>query len=172
MGDLSITPETKVAELLDAYPELESVLIDMAPAFKKLKNPVLRRTVAKLATLETAAGMAKLEPRQMIQTLRKAVGQAVDDIAEINEPEGEKPDWVDAGQVRTTIDADALLAKGDMPLTPVMAAAREIRPGDLVQVFVGFKPTPMIEALEKQNFRTYVHSKLDGGFELLIASKE
>lgn len=44
--NLEITPSTKVAELLAAYPELEAVLIGMAPPFKKLKNPVLRRSVA------------------------------------------------------------------------------------------------------------------------------
>ncbi|MBB30634.1 MAG: hypothetical protein CME25_17230 [Gemmatimonadetes bacterium] len=80
MAELPITPQTRVAELLEAYPELEDVLIGMAPAFKKLKNPMLRRTVAKLASLETAAGMAKLEPREMVRKLREVVGQSVEDI--------------------------------------------------------------------------------------------
>ena len=44
-----ISPKTKVGELLDAYPELESVLMEMSPAFEKLKNPILRRTVARVA---------------------------------------------------------------------------------------------------------------------------
>ncbi len=52
---LIITPQTKVKELLDAYPELEPVLIDMAPAFKKLRNPVLRRTIARVTSIKQAA---------------------------------------------------------------------------------------------------------------------
>ena len=52
-----ITSTTKVADLLKSYPELEDVLIAMAPPFKKLKNPVLRRSVAKLATLQQAAAV-------------------------------------------------------------------------------------------------------------------
>ena len=48
--DLLITPKTKVGELLDAYPELEPVLMGLAPAFNKLKNPVLRKTIGKVAT--------------------------------------------------------------------------------------------------------------------------
>ena len=52
---LQIQPSTKVAQLLDAYPELEEVLIRMAPPFRKLKNPILRRSVAKVATLKQAA---------------------------------------------------------------------------------------------------------------------
>ncbi|MHC4830644.1 MAG: DUF1858 domain-containing protein [Planctomycetota bacterium] len=47
VNSLPITPETKVAQLLQHYPELEETLIAMAPAFKKLRNPVLRRSVAK-----------------------------------------------------------------------------------------------------------------------------
>ena len=30
---LTITPETRVAELLEAYPDLEELLIQQAPAF-------------------------------------------------------------------------------------------------------------------------------------------
>ena len=49
---ITISPKTKVGELLDAYPELENVLMAMSPAFEKLKNPILRKTVAKVATLQ------------------------------------------------------------------------------------------------------------------------
>ena len=36
---LEILPSTTVHELLTAYPELEEKLIDIAPPFKKLRNP-------------------------------------------------------------------------------------------------------------------------------------
>jgi hypothetical protein len=52
---LTIGPETTVGALLTAFPELEGVLIDMASAFAKLRNPVVRRTVAKVAKLEQVA---------------------------------------------------------------------------------------------------------------------
>ena len=49
---IEITPSITVHELLEAYPELEDVLIGIAPPFKKLKNPILRRSVAKIATIK------------------------------------------------------------------------------------------------------------------------
>ena len=49
--EVEITSQTKVAELLEHFPELEETLIAMAPPFKKLRNPVLRRSVAKVASL-------------------------------------------------------------------------------------------------------------------------
>ena len=173
MNDVPITPQTKVAELLDAYPELEAVLIGMAPAFKKLRNPVLRRTVAKLASLETAAGMAKLKPHELVRKLREVVGQSMDDgasdVVESNVQE-EVPDWVIHGAVVATVDADALLAQGQMPLTEALTLAQHLGGSDLVCVRVSFKPVPMVDALKKQRFRTFLRSGPNGHFELLIAA--
>ena len=45
MTDLIIAPKTKIAELIDAFPQLEAVLIDYVPAFEKLKKPVLRSRI-------------------------------------------------------------------------------------------------------------------------------
>lgn len=55
---LIITPHTKVSELLDAYPELEPILLELSPAFEKLKNPLLRKTIARFTTLKHAASIA------------------------------------------------------------------------------------------------------------------
>ena len=41
---LIITPKTKVLQLIEAYPELEEVLISKVPAFEKLRNPLLKNT--------------------------------------------------------------------------------------------------------------------------------
>jgi hypothetical protein len=60
-SDFPILPSTKVATLLDRYPELENVLIELAPPFKKLKNPFLRKGVAKVASLRHAATVS-LQP--------------------------------------------------------------------------------------------------------------
>ena len=63
---LPIGPETTVGAMIEAYPELESVLVEMAPAFAKLRNPVVRRTVAKVATLEQAAKIGGISLQAMI----------------------------------------------------------------------------------------------------------
>jgi len=49
---LIITPDVKVAELLREYPQLEDKLIEIAPVFVKLKNPILRKTISKVTTLK------------------------------------------------------------------------------------------------------------------------
>ncbi len=75
-----ISPETKVGDLLDAYPEAEAALIAIAPKFKALKNPVLRRTVAKVATLEQAARVADMPVNELVRSLRQALGQDAGEI--------------------------------------------------------------------------------------------
>lgn len=49
--ELIIIPKTKLVGLLDAFPQLENVLQELSPSFAKLKNPILRKTVARLASL-------------------------------------------------------------------------------------------------------------------------
>ncbi|MCU0409486.1 MAG: DUF1858 domain-containing protein, partial [Bacteroidales bacterium] len=57
---LTISPRTKVGELLEAYPKLEAKLIETAPVFSKLKNPVLRKTITKVTSLKKAALVANI----------------------------------------------------------------------------------------------------------------
>ena len=58
---LTIIPQTRVGELLDAYPELEELLFKLSPKFTALKNPVLRRTIGRVATLSQAAAVGGLK---------------------------------------------------------------------------------------------------------------
>ncbi|MFO7653603.1 MAG: DUF1858 domain-containing protein [Candidatus Krumholzibacteriia bacterium] len=72
---ITIDAETRVGDLLRAHPELEEVLIAQAPAFAKLRNPVLRRTVAKVATLRAAAQMAGVDVEALVRVLRQAAAE-------------------------------------------------------------------------------------------------
>jgi uncharacterized protein len=55
-----LTPKTTIGTLLDEYPFLLSYLANYHPAFSKLTNPVARRTVGRLATVERAAAMGSV----------------------------------------------------------------------------------------------------------------
>src|SRR5262245_47053404 len=74
--DFPILPTTTIAALLDRYPHLEDVLIGLAPPFKKLKNPLLRRGVARVASLRHAAAVGGMSVDALVNTLRAAVGQS------------------------------------------------------------------------------------------------
>jgi hypothetical protein len=55
---MDISAQSKLFDVINAYPDLEKFIVDLAPPFKNLKNPVLRKTVGKLATLEKIGGTA------------------------------------------------------------------------------------------------------------------
>jgi hypothetical protein len=156
---LPITPETKVAHLLDAYPQLEQVLVDAAPAFSKLANPVLRRTIARVTTLARAAEVAHIPVRELVGRLREAAGFGSDnsetttDFEDTAEDEGPVP-WVDAARVRWTVDADTLLEAGQEPISEVVRRAETLDGDDLGLIRSSFRPAPLIELLESRGFRT------------------
>src|SRR5665647_2796382 len=75
MASLIITPKTKIYDLLEAYPELEDILISSAPEFKKLKNPILRKTITRITNIGQAATVGGLDVQDLVNSLREKVGQ-------------------------------------------------------------------------------------------------
>jgi len=153
---LLITPKTRVGELLDTYPGLEPVLMDLAPAFKKLQNPVLRRTVGKVATLQQAAALGNVSLSEIINTLRQEVGQALFDEtgiqAEINEDE---PGWFNEEQVKVRFDATPLINAGQNPMQEVLENLEKTSQEDIFLLITPFLPAPIIELISKKGYAHY-----------------
>ena len=172
---VAITPATKVAELLESWPALEEVLVAQAPAFRRLRNPVLRRTVARVATLEQAAGVGGVPVRELVAALRRAAGlgetappgeTATEGVGGASAP----PEWLDLGRVTSTLDADALLDAGEVPLGRVNQQAQALGAGELLRIDSGFLPLPLVEALAKQGYRCYVRERAPGRFVTFVAA--
>ena len=125
---MEITPHTKVGALLDAHPDLEDVLIKAVPAFVKLKNPILRATVAKFATLEQAARVGDIPLPELISLLRKALGQENPGMAEVaaSAVATTWPPWFREASVVTRLDVTSVLAEGGHPLSKVKQALNKI----------------------------------------------
>jgi hypothetical protein len=137
-----------------------------------LKNPVLRRTVARVATLEQAAGVGGVAVRDLVATLRRAAGlgdASPGDPGSVEAGASVPPDWVGSDRVVATLDAEALLDAGEVPLTLVNERARGLGPGELLRIDSGFRPAPLVEALAKQGFRTFVREASPGRFETFVS---
>jgi hypothetical protein len=107
MEKLIITPKTKVSELLNAYPEMEEKLLEMAPQFSKLHNPLLRKTIARVTTLSQAAIVGGIKVDELVNGLRTLSGQDVTDIADQQKEQYtyKQPDWFIADNIEKSIDA-------------------------------------------------------------------
>lgn len=65
-----------MAGLLREYPELEDKLIAMAPPFEKLRNPALRKSIGKVATLKHIASVANTPLTELINKINQEIGQS------------------------------------------------------------------------------------------------
>jgi hypothetical protein len=154
---LPINPETKVGALLEAYPDLEETLIGCAPAFSKLRNPVLRKTVARIATLEQAARVGGVSVRDLVRTLRAAAGQSGPEIGDGPQQSevASAPAWLQRDRVRFSIDADAMLATGEHPLGKVRQCVASLQSGEIVELTSSFRPEPLIDSFARNGLLVY-----------------
>lgn len=149
---MDITPHTKVGALLDAHPELEDRLIAAVPAFAKLKNPILRATVAKVASLEQAARVAGIPLSVLITLLRRELGQA-EGPPEASAPSqvGEVwPAWFSEEAVVVRLEASLILVEGGHPLVSVKQALNTHPPGAIVLLASDFEPAPLLAQVTQE----------------------
>ena len=142
---LVITPKTKVLQLIETYPQLEDVLIGYVSVFKKLKNPILRKTVAKIATLQQAASIGNVKVGDLINLLRKEVGQDLLTESIDNTYNLVKPDWYNEQIVNQEFDIREMLASGEQPVNQVIADLNKMSTGTIYKLIAPFLPAPLID---------------------------
>jgi hypothetical protein len=158
-GREPILPSTKVAALLDQYPELEEFLIGMAPPFRKLRNPALRKTVARVASLQQAAAVARIPVRDLVNRLRASVGQQ--DLSSEEAPGGAvsyfspRPDWFDPGKVAVCIDEKSA-GPGKMPVVSILQGLVTLKPGEILELVTDFLPAPGIDLLRNKGLLVWI----------------
>ncbi len=156
-----ITPKTKVGELLDVYPQLEDILIEMVPTFKKLKNPVLRRTIARVTSLQQAAVVGGIGLDKIINTLRKEIRQDMDHSHPTNIENTPQPNWFDATKIETTLDARSTIASGGHPLEPVFSGLQEMKEGGIFELITPFVPAPLLDKVKEKGYMVWTKQEGD-----------
>lgn len=146
--------------MLEAYPDLEQQIINIAPPFKNLKNPILRRTVGKLATIEKVAQVGGMDTGKLVNTLRRSAGQ--DELsAEPSAPlvvsisaEADDPKWIGV-EPEHIVNGSELLRRGEVPLGRVNELLGQLSPGGVILLVTDFEPSPILDALQKQGRHVY-----------------
>ena len=142
---LIITPKTKVLQLIESYPQLEDVLIEYVPTFKKLKNPVLRKIVARIATLQQAAAIGNVKVEELINRLRNEIGQDLYSKGVDVEYNTKKPVWFNTNSIATEFDATEMLARGEHPVNQVIADLNIMESSKIYKLTAPFLPAPLID---------------------------
>lgn len=156
---LDINLQTKVAEMLDHYPQLEEVLLELSPSFAKLKNPILRKTIARVATLKQISEIARLNPEELISTLRKKANLCP---ANTNTEESHKflpqPEWVNEEIVIETFDVCPILNEGKSPMKQIIEKSQSLKAEQILKIVTPFVPVPIIDILKAKEYKYWSKS--------------
>ncbi len=166
-----ITPKTRVLQLIEAYPQLEAVLVAMVPAFRKLQNPVLRRTVARVATLQQAAAVGNVAVEELVNRLRREVGQDLYAGGAGTAYRTERPAWFDPARVAQELDARPLLAAGEQPVNQAMADLAALAPGAIYKLSAPFLPAPLIDKGASLGLEHWLVKESEESFEVYFYKK-
>jgi len=169
----AITLQTKVWEFLEDYPELESDLLNLSPAFAKLKNPILRRTIAKVTSLQQAASIAGIPAGELVMILRRAAGEDIPSGVAFGEGGegtggdndkycGERPEWYKSEKVVNIFDAVSVLNSGDVPMAQILKSTGELSEGEIYEFRTPFLPTPILDILDGKGFKIWSKKHLNG----------
>lgn len=161
-GAANITPDSRVGELLERWPQLEDVLVELSPRYRALRNPVLRRTVAKVATLRQVSVVGGVPLATLIERLRTAAGLAPLAVpaAEAGAP-GRRPPWAVEQAVTRRHDARAAIEAGEHPMPKVMADLAALGEGDVYELVTPFVPAPLVDLARGKGFESFSVSEGD-----------
>ncbi len=161
-NNIEITPSTKVNDLLNAYPDLEETLIGIAPPFKKLKNPILRKSVAKVATIKHISSVGNVPLNELINKLKKAVGQPMtEDSYEDENYFLDKPDWFSEDKIVLSFNEEKLGDKDTMTLVTMLQEAKNVKEGEIIELTTRFLPAPGIDRMKSKGYSVWTLKQED-----------
>jgi len=159
-----------VRQLIEEHPQLEEGLFTYVPSFKKLVNPVLRKTVFGITTLQQVAAIGNVDVEELINRMRKEVGQ---DNLLIETDMGyatDKPEWFNEDKVVKEFDVREILAAGEHPVNQVISEVAELNDGEIYKVVAPFLPAPMIDKVTALGFKHWVVNESDNLFIIYFYS--
>ena len=166
---MEITFDTKVYDLLKAYPQLLDVLIGLSSRYKKLKNPILRRTITRVASLRQASALGGFTPSQLVNTLRAEVGQnPISDDMKEQEISLILPSWA-KNKPSAYMNATELLDNDKNPLQLINKEYKKLVKDDVILLESDFVPAPLIDEMRKKDAKVVVtNSEKEGWFKTFI----
>jgi len=160
---MEITPMTKIGDLLKEFPGLEETLIGLSPKYQLLRNPVLRKTIGRVATLQQVSVVGNIPLETIINTLREASGQKQTTInMSTNNNNSQTPAWLDPFKITQRLDAREMLSRGEHPLNEVLSRTHNMGSDEIFELITGFIPMPLIEKVSNTGFDYYIEEAPDG----------
>jgi len=168
MDKLIITPKTKIYDLLEAYPQLEDTLIASAPEFRKLKNPILRKTITRITNIGQAATIGGLHVEELVNRLRGEVGQGhIEQLASTGiKYTTIRPGWFKKEAVITTLDIREMLNRDEQPVHEVLAAIKKLGANEILEIIAPFIPAPLLDKTISLGYKHWLDRRSEEEFRV------
>ncbi|MFT3916853.1 MAG: DUF1858 domain-containing protein [Anaeromyxobacteraceae bacterium] len=152
---MELNADTKLGDVLDRWPALEQVLLDLSPAFRALRAPVVRKALGRAATLRQAARAGGVSLALLLSRLREAAGLPPDLHAPY-EPSGapRPPAWAIPDPSRRR-DARLDVEAGVHPLPLVLAELEALAEGETYELLTPLVPAPLIDLARRKGFEAH-----------------
>jgi uncharacterized protein (DUF2249 family) len=152
-----IHPTDRVADVIERDEGLIDVFASASPAFERLRNPALRRVMARLVTVEQAARIAGVDAAELVARLNGHRGPHVPTRPPDAPASADAAPATVAAEVEwdgPTIELDVReeLRAGREPFSRIMAAKAKVPEGGTLKLRAIFEPVPLYAVLSKQGF--------------------
>jgi len=163
---VKISKDTKISALIKANPKSIEAIAGINKHFRKLNNPILRRTLAKRVTIEDAAKIGNTTVDVFFEKL-KSIGFTVADAVQSGENisqkqfKSEKMIDIKNGEI-VELDVRPDIESGVDPFNRIMSALDTLPEDATLKVINVFEPIPLINLLTAKGYNSEVERPTDG----------
>ncbi len=144
-----VLSKSNIKEVLDKYPALKDVLINLSPKFKRMQNPVIYNSLAKFATFKDAAKITGLSVCEILHTINTFLG--IEDKLIKNMPEcisvQKTEDILNSTDIYWTESFERYLYNFDT-LDEMIRKISELKPQQNIVILSVENPTELIKVAE------------------------
>ena len=72
------------------------------------------------------------------------------------------PTWLEKANIKISLDAREILARGEHPLERVLLESSSLNPGEIYEIITPFPPMPMIEKITAKAFESFLQQDDSG----------
>lgn len=160
---IPINPNTTIAAVIKANPESMEAIASIAPPFRKLRNPILRRLMAPRITIAQAAAVGGCKLGDFERVLEPLGFSFTLTNGEESEPNAgaPAPAWFDARSKEKTDEFDVreLIESGEDPLKQIVQRYKRLPKGHTLCIINSFVPYPLLHVLGQKGAEHHVETK-------------
>ncbi len=120
--------------------------------------------MAKIATLQQAASIGNVKTEELINRLRKEVGQETLKAETGSQYNFKKPVWFSETKISGSLNASEMLAVGEHPVNQVMADLKNLKSGNIYLLKAPFLTAPIIDKATSIGILHWIDQKSDDEF--------